>query len=294
MSSPTPFQVHRPRLLRLAHRMLGSAADAEDIVQDAFVRLHQANDAQELRSTEAWLVTVVTRLAIDKLRGAKLERRSYVGPWLPEPWMTGQGNEAERGAPDAAAGAHEELSYAALVLLERLSPEERAVFLLRDVYDVDYPVVAEALGKSEAACRQLLHRARERLAEGRPRHTSTASERLDLLRRFQAAAQAQDDRALTALLAPGVTYTPDGGGKVFASPRVLEGVARIVNLVLTSTRKATGRELVVTLADGEPAIVSYRGDEVYSLTFLEADASGIVAVYRIFNPEKLRRVPASP
>lgn len=287
----TPFEQHRPRLTRLAHKMLGSAADAEDVVQDAYLRFAQA-DASALRSAEAWLVTVVTRLCLDRLRAVQVERRAYSGPWLPEPWMRG---EHAVEPPDSPGERREALSYAALVLLERLSPEERAAFLLRVIFGEDYGVVAAALEKTEAACRQLVHRAEERLAEGRARREATASERLDLLRRFQAAASAEDTAALTALLRPGATYTADGGGKTFAAPYVLQGVARVLRIVIGVARKVAldgGVREVLALLDGEPAVITYRNGQPYSLTFLDVVEGRIAAVYKVLNPEKLRDVPA--
>jgi RNA polymerase sigma-70 factor (ECF subfamily) len=266
--------------------MLGSVADAEDVVQDAYVKYHQA-DLTALRSVEAWLVTVVTRLAIDKLRAVQVERKAYVGTWLPEPWMHG---ETPTETPEAEGARQSDLSYAVLVLLERLSPEERAVFLLRDVFDVEYGVIADAVSKSEAACRQMLHRAHEHLAEGEPRRRATTAERLDLLRRFHAASVAQDRDTLASLFAPGATYASDGGGKVFAAPRVLRDMARILRLVLVVARKTEPRDEWIEFVDGEPAIVTYKGDAPYSLTFIDSDDSGIARVFKILNPEKLRGV----
>jgi RNA polymerase sigma-70 factor (ECF subfamily) len=283
MNPPLPFEEHRQRLTRLAHRMLGSMAAAEDVVQDAYVKYHQAN-LTELRSVEAWLVTVVTRLAIDELRSAQVERKAYVGTWLPEPWMQG---ETRAETPEVEGARHSDLSYAALVLLERLSPEERAVFLLRDVFEADYAVIAEAVSKTEASCRQLLHRAHERLAEGEQRYRATPAERLDLLKRFHAASMAQDRDALVGLFAPHPTYATDGGGKVFASPRLLEGVERICRLILTVARKDTEHDEWVEFVDGEPALVTYKGGAPYSLTFIESDDTGILRIFKIMNPEKL-------
>jgi RNA polymerase sigma-70 factor (ECF subfamily) len=280
---------HRPRLLRLAHRMLGAVADAEDVVQDAYLRFHQRfepEDGEAVRSPEAWLVTVVTRLAIDRLRAAKVEREAYTGSWLPEPWMQG---ETPGDAPDSRAERGGELDYAALVLLERLSPEERAAFLLREAFDVDYPLIAETLQKTELACRKLVQRARERLDQGEPRYRSSVAERRDLLLRLQAAAVSQDSESLARLIAPGATYTTDGGGKVFASPRVLEGVARVSRLILSVARKGRHVDRLVDV-EGEPAIASYRDGSFYALTFVDAGpGSRITSVFKIMNPDKLAR-----
>lgn len=286
-ASASVFEQHRSRLLRLAHRMLGSRGDAEDVVQDAYLRWHQA-EADAIRTPEAWLVTVVTRLALDRLRAANSDRAAYVGPWLPEPWLHGASGVE---APDAPSERGDDLAYAVLVLLERLTPEERAAFLLRDVFSVDYSVVADALSKSEAACRQLVHRARERLAEGRARHAATASDKLDLLRRFQAAVSMQDETALGRLFAPDAAFVADGGGKVLAARRVLHGSAHIVRALLGVARKYTGAIVeTVVLVEGEPALVASHDGGPIHVTFIDADDQGIRAVYRMLNPDKLRRI----
>src|SRR5690348_8683877 len=195
------FERHRPRLFGIAYRMLGSRTDAEDVLQDAYLRWHRGT-AEELRSAEAWLVTAVTRLCIDRLRAARTEREAYVGPWLPEPLI---GDTAP--TPDARAELSSSLSIAFLVVLEQLAPEERAAFLLHEVFDSDYAEIAEILGKSEAACRQIVSRARKRVRENRPRVKVTEVARQRLLDRFVNAVQTQDKDALLALFAQDATWT---------------------------------------------------------------------------------------
>ena len=276
------FERHRPRLFGIAYRMLGSVEDAEDVVQESFLRWDDADPA-EVRSAEAWLVAVTTRLAIDRLRRAATERRHYAGNWLPEPIAT---------APEAAdrrAELASDLSMAFLVLLERLAPEERAALLLRDVFDAGYGEMARVLERSEAACRQLVHRARERVRGQRTRFRVPAETHERLLERFLAALGADDQEALLALLAEDATWTADGGGKVPATRRVVRGASRIVRLVLGFERKGRGmvRHDIVWL-NGEPAIVTHAGNRLLFTTSAETDGERIVAFYRVLNPDKLR------
>jgi RNA polymerase sigma-70 factor, ECF subfamily len=289
MSSSVSFEQHRPRLLRLAHRMLGSLHEAEDVLQDAFVRFHEA-DVESVRVPEAFLVTIVTRLALDRLRRAKTERAAYVGQWLPEPWMYGAHEDA---GPDARQERASELSYAALVLLSQLSPEERAAFLLREVFELEYAQVAEALERNEAATRKLVQRAHAHLADKKPRHEATLAERRDLLARFAAACETLDGNALTALLSPNATYTTDGGGKVFAARDVLIGAERIAHLTVTVTKKAQPHvaQQLIDL-DGEPALVTLHDGTVAALMLVQVEAGIIRDIFKILNPDKLLRVAA--
>lgn len=285
------FEQQRPRLLRLAHHMLGSAGDAEDVVQDAFLRWHQT-DTAEVRTPAAWLVTVVTRLSIDRLRAAQTERKAYHGSWLPEPWVYGA---ASTPAPDASAERDGALDYAALVLLERLAPDERAAFLLREIFSVDYGPIAEALAKKEDAVRQLVHRARARLAEDRQRRRTSAAEKAELLERLRAASAAQDAHAIAALFAPSATMTADGGGKQFAARDVLLGAARIAQVLVGIAKKATG-DVDYELIDigGEPALVGWRGDAPFSVSWIDAGDDGIQRLFRLLNPDKLGRIQRRP
>lgn len=291
MTEPsTVFEAHRPRLLRLAHHMLGSSGDAEDVVQDAYLRWHQT-DVREVRTPEAWLVTVVTRLALDRLRAVQTERKAYRGPWLPEPWWQGASAVVQ---PDASSHKARELDYAALVLLERLSADERAAYLLHDIFDVDYAHIADALSKTEDACRQLVHRARSRVVDERRRHDTSTAAKADLLRRLQAALETPDETALAALFAPDSTLTSDGGGKVFASRSIMQGPARIAQLLAGVARKgASGLTYTVVNLGGEPALVGSLAGAPYSVTWIDAGAGGIQHAYRLLNPDKLRQLTQS-
>ncbi len=281
----TAFERVRPRLFGIAYRMLGSVQDGEDVVQDAFLRWHEA-DAGAIREPEAWLVTVVTRLAIDRLRRARREREVYPGPWLPEPVAT------QRWArSDERAELDSDLSMAFLLMLERLGPEERAALLLRDVFDTDYMAIAHTLGKSEAACRQIVRRARQRVRHDRQRFAVDGEVAGQLLGRFLVAIQADDMDAVLDLVAEDVTWTSDGGGRVSAVRNVVRGAMRVTRLVLGYERK--GRGLVshrIVRLNGEPAWVRYLPDRIFCTTAIATDAGRIRAFYAVLNPDKLRHV----
>jgi RNA polymerase sigma-70 factor (ECF subfamily) len=278
------FQRHRGRLFGIAYRMLGSVEDAEDVVQESWLRWHGA-DPGEVRSPEAWLVSVTTRLAIDRLRRAVTEREHYVGHWLPEPIAT------PAQSPDRRAELTSDLSMAFLVLLERLAPEERAALLLHDVFDAGYPEIAELLDRSEVACRQMVHRARVRVRGDRVRYPVPAEAHQQLLERFLSALRTDDQEAMLALVAPDVTWTSDGGGKVPSTRRIVRGAARVVRLVLGFERK-TFRTLQHELAwiNGEPGIVTRDAGGVRFVTTAGTDGERLVAFYRMLNPDKLRYV----
>src|SRR5579872_596749 len=242
------FELHRPRLFGIAYRMLGSRTDAEDVLQDAYLRWHRGAPG-ELRSPEAWLVTTVTRLCIDRLRVARTERELYVGPWLPEPLI---GDTAP--AADARAELASSLSIAFLVVLEQLEPDERAAFLLHEVFDTDYAEIAEILGKSEAACRQIVSRARKRVRGRRPRAQVTDAARRSVLERFANAIQTQDKEALLALVAEKASWTSDGGGRARAARKVIRGRERVVRFVLAVLGRHTDQfAFEMTAVNGEPA-----------------------------------------
>ena len=200
------FQTHRPALFAVAYRMVGSATDAEDVVQDAWLRFSAAQPA-DLRSAKAYLTTVVTRLCLDRLKSARTTREQYVGPWLPEPVATD-----DRRGPERSLAQAESVTLAFMVLLETLSPEERAVFLLREVFDYQYDEIAAMLETTGANCRQLFHRAKGRIAERRPRFCATVDEKRPLIERFVRAFSAGDEDELTRVLAADVGFWSDGGG----------------------------------------------------------------------------------
>jgi RNA polymerase sigma-70 factor (ECF subfamily) len=275
------FEALRGRLFGLAYRMLGSRADAEDTVQDTYIRWHGvAHD--RIENPEAWLVTTTTRLAIDRLRRLKTERDAYVGPWLPEPIVTD-------APPDRHLDLADDLSMAFLMLLERLAPEERAAFLLHDVFDVGYGEIASVIEKSEPTCRQVVHRARARVRGDRARFDVTDAAKALLFSKFTAALEARDEQALLALFAPDATWTADGGGKTAAAPVPVVGAARIAKLVLGLREKfwAANRTLEVATVNGEPAMVVRDGGRLTATMSIATDGERIVAVYAVVNPDKL-------
>ena len=220
------FERHRSLLFSIAYRMLGSVADAEDVVQEAYLRWQQAPEA-EVRSPRSYLSTVVTRLSIDRLRSARARREEYVGPWLPEPLVS---ERAEEVAVLDELG--ESLSTAFLVVLESLNPVERAVFLLREVFDYDYEEISRILGKSEDNCRQIAHRARQSVAARRPRFERSPEQEERLSRQFLEACMSGDMEGLISLLSEDVTLWSDGGGKVAAAPYPIYGPERVARFLL--------------------------------------------------------------
>ena len=281
------FQQHRPRLLGLAYRMLGTPADAEDVLHDAWLRLH-AQDLATLDDPEAWLVTVTTRLALDRLRRAKAERERYTGPWLPEPLV------AEAAPPEAELERGETLTLSFLLLLERLSPDERAAFLLREIFDYSHAETAAILGIGEEACRQRVHRARARLREGRPRFSVDAPTQRRMLERFVAAVSEPKLETLRALFAEDAIHISDGGGLVTATLRPLQGADRLARLYLqlgTHLREAGARHELATL-NGAPALFTWQGDALTTVMWIECDDARITAIHALRHPGKLARLLA--
>jgi RNA polymerase sigma-70 factor (ECF subfamily) len=281
------FQALRPRLFGIAYRMLGVRADAEDIVQEAWLRW-QHGGGDEARIPEAWLVTVVMRLSIDRLRGAMLERERYVGPWLPEPLI-----DDTMAPPEAALEAAGDISTAFLLMLERLGPEERAVFLLHQVFEFDYGEVAAMVGKTEAACRKILQRARERVRLARPRFEVGREQHLALLARFIEASRSGVPARVQELLTADATYIGDGGGKAKTTVRAVLGADRVARLVVGVERKWTGRghhELIQV--NGGPGLLTWRDGQPDSITSLDVREGRIAAIYVVRNPDKLAYLPA--
>ncbi|HEY4133332.1 MAG TPA: RNA polymerase sigma factor SigJ [Gemmatimonadaceae bacterium] len=277
----------RPRLFGIAYRMLGSVQDAEDLVQETMLRWQQT-DRAVIREAEAWLVSVVTRLAIDRLRRASTEREMYPGPWLPEPVAD------ERFSADRDAELASDLSMAFLVLLERLAPEERAAFLLREVFDADYEDIARTLDKTPAAARQTVHRARERIHADRARFDVPTDAKERLFTRFLAALESHDRDGLLAVIAPDATFTSDGGGKVFAARRVLEGREMIARMLFGIERKSKSPFTYrIGHMNGETVLIMDRDGQPFGVTYCETDGGQILAFYRVLNPEKLGEVAAS-
>lgn len=280
MDSTSTFESHRRRLFGLAYRMLGSRGDAEDIVQEAYLRWHRV-DFASVANAEAWLVATTTRLAIDRLRRLKTERDAYTGPWLPEPLLS------ETQPPDRGVDLASDLSLAFLVLLERLAPEERAAFLLHDVFDCGYDDVARILAKSEPACRQMVSRARERVRRDQKRFEARPEEKEALLRRFMAAVEARDEQALLALFAPDAIWTADSGGRTPASPRPIVGGVNIARLVMGLTRTLMSYDLRIATINGEPGLHIFLNGRLSAAMAFGADGDRIAAVYAVLNPEKL-------
>ncbi|RDI99798.1 RNA polymerase sigma factor SigJ [Dyella solisilvae] len=281
------FQQHRPRLYGLAYRMLGAPADAEDVLHDAWLRWHQ-QDPSTLDDAEAWLVTVTTRLALDRLRRAKTEREHYTGPWLPEPLV------AEEEQPELMLERSESLSLSFLALLERLSPEERAAFLLNQVFDYSHAEAAAMLQISEDASRQRTHRARQRLREGRPRFTLEPHAQLRLLERFRDALERPDVANLQALFAADAVHEADGGGVVSATLRPLHGADRIARLYAQVGLRnlEIGAVHQVRWINGAPAMLTWVDAELTTVVWIETDGEQITAMHALRNPGKLARLKA--
>ncbi|GAB2807790.1 RNA polymerase sigma factor SigJ [Dyella kyungheensis] len=281
------FQKYRPRLLGLAYRMLGTQADAEDVLHDAWLRWHQ-QDTQALDEAEAWLVTVTTRLALDRLRRAKTERQHYTGPWLPEPLV----QETEQ--PEAELERVESLNLSFLALLERLSPDERAAFLLVQVFDYSHAETAQMLQISEDACRQRVHRARQRLREGRPRFTHAPEVQRRLLEKFRDALETASVESLQALFAEDAVHLADGGGKARATLRPLHGAERVVRLYSIIAQRYRDYAIVHRLQwlNGAPALLTWLEAKLVTVAWIETDGERITSIHSLRNPEKLARLEA--
>lgn len=282
------FDQYRSLLFSVAYRMLGSVADTEDMLQETFIRWQQAPD-EEIRSPRAFLVTIISRLCINHLQSARIQREEYVGQWLPEPIITGLGSD-----PLEIIRVDESLSMAFLVMLERLTPAERAVFLLREIFEYEYTEIAAVLGESEANCRQILHRARQHVRKMRPRVNISPRKKSDLLERFLAATSSGNMEGLVALLSRDVALHSDSGGKAIAVPNVINGAESVAHGILGGLQKLVPRNLVNRLAEvnGKPGVVSYLEGKPYSVLTLEASEGHIDAIYIVTNPEKLAHIPA--
>jgi RNA polymerase sigma-70 factor, ECF subfamily len=272
-------------LFSIAYRMLGSVMDAEDLVQEAYLRWEEARET-DVRSPRAYLTTIVTRLAINQLRAARTKRETYIGPWLPEPLVT-------EDTPDAVELA-ESLSMAFLVLLERLAPVERAAFLLHEVFDFEYAEIARVLDKTEANCRQLVARARKRVGSPQARFEADPAQARRLVDQFTAASFAGDLEGLVALLAEDITLWGDGGGKVpGAALKPVRGAAPVARLALGVMERIVPRETVVrpTEINGQPGFVAYVSGRPLSALIFDIRDGRIQTIYAIGNPDKLRSLP---
>ncbi|GHJ39108.1 RNA polymerase sigma factor SigJ [Streptomyces sp. TS71-3] len=285
------FQEHRPVLMGVAYRMLGRVADAEDVVQEAWLRWSDA-DRDAVRSPRAYLIRVVTRLAIDRLRQITARREAYVGPWLPEPLVT----DLDRTEPDAAERVvlADTVSLAVLVVLESLSPLERAVFVLREAFGLPFAEIAATLDRSEPAVRQLASRARKYVDERRPRYDVDPAVRRDLTERFLAAALDGDLEGLMALLAPDARLVADSGGKARAPVRVIESADKVGRFVLgVRTRSVPDMRFEYAEVNGEIAFLILSGDTLDSVCQVEVSDGRIQRVYLLRNPDKLGHLDGS-
>jgi RNA polymerase sigma-70 factor (ECF subfamily) len=278
------FEPHRPRLVRLAYRMLGSVADAEDVVQDAFLRWLDA-DRSAVAVPEAYLVRVATRLCLDVLKSARRRRETYIGPWLPEPVVEPDGE------------FDDDVTLPLLIALERLSPLERAAFLLHDVFGISFDEVAASIGRDAPATRQLAARARQHVHDARPRFTVDRQKGLDLAAAFFTASRSGDLSALKAMLADDVTLTGDGGGKRPAGMEPYVGLAAVMwvlERVVAAVFAGHRSELVrYCLINGLPGFVTLEPDGMLQTTALDIRDGRIAGIYVVRNPDKLRHLEAT-
>jgi RNA polymerase sigma-70 factor, ECF subfamily len=283
------FGNSRARLFGIAYRMLGTHSDAEDVLQEAYIKWHQANET-EIETPEAWLVTIVTRLSIDRLRIATRERETYIGPWLPEPLIV---SDAPTPAEELEFSSN--LSLAFLTLLERLAPLERAVFLLHDVFDCDYKEIARITGKAEATARQMIHRARERVRTDKPRFKPDESEHAKLIRKFAAASATGDEKTLSMLFAEEISLVSDGGGKVNAARKIIGDKNRVLRLfVISGAKHGALYENRLARINGELGLLTYQDEILRAATTFEFDGGKISKIYRVMNPDKLKILDNPP
>jgi RNA polymerase sigma-70 factor (ECF subfamily) len=284
------FDQYRGLLFSIAYRMLGTVADAEDMLQETFIRWHQSA-GQDIRSPRAFLVTIISRLCMNHLQSARVQREEYLGEWLPEPLLTDP-----NGDPFTTLKIDESLSMAFLVLLERLTPIERAVFLLHEVFNYKHTEIAEILGQSEANCRQVLRRARQHVGAVGRRFKASTQDNSDLLDRFLQATRTGDMDGLLALLARDVVLHSDGGGKAVALPKPIKGAEKVARGIIRSMEKTVPKDLVghVTNINGKPGIVGYVDGKAFSVVSVNVSKGRIKAVFVVTNPEKLGRLPDRP
>ena len=280
------FEAHRSLLFSVAYRMLGSRADAEDMLQETFLRWQQAADS-DIRDPRAFLVTVITRLCINQLQSARSKREEYVGQWLPEPLVE------STESPINMAGIDGSLSMAFLVLLERLTPVQRAVFLLREVFDYEYQEIADMLNLTKGNCRQILKRAKEHVAIDRPRFDVSREQQQRLLQQFLQTASQGDMQGLIALLSEEVVLYTDGGGKATAVPNPIFGAEKVARFFTAGRKKLLPRDIVRRYAEinGHPGVIAYQNETVFGVLTLDISAGKIGNIYIVRNPEKLTFMP---
>jgi RNA polymerase sigma-70 factor (ECF subfamily) len=290
------FEQHRPYLQRVAYGILGSLSEAEDVVQEAWLRLQRHANADQIRDLRAWLTTTVSRLALDALRSARARREEYVGPWLPEPLVTRtdllDGASAIAAADDPAdrTTLEESISMALLIVLERLSPPERTAFLLHDVFGFTFEQTAEVTGRTAANARKLAERARRHVEAGRPRFPPTRAQQLEVVAAFATACVEGDLEALIGLLDPNVVWRSDGGGKVKSALRAHLGAEKVARAMLALARQPPAG--YVAEVNGRPGLVVREPDGTISVISIAIDANLITAINIVRNPDKLTHVPA--
>lgn len=287
------FESYRPYLFAIAYRMLGSAMDAEDMVQETYLR-YQNTPEDSITSLKAFLTTIISRLCVDQLHLAHRKREQYLGPWLPEPIITA--GVLEETSPEEYVDREESISLAFLLLLEQLQPVERAVFLLREIFEYDYAEIAHFLGKSEVSCRQWFSRAKKHLADHQPRFQASPETQQQMLISFQQALQAGEMTALMSMLAEDVTFWADGGGKARGvATQQLCGRDVVVPFILSSShifRNSLPADSRVELAEvnSQPALITRSGEQAFAVLTIDVEAGQIKAIRFVANPEKLAHV----
>ncbi len=287
------FETYRTYLFAIAYRMLGSAMDAEDMVQETYLR-YQSTSPETITSLKAFLTTIISRLCVDQLHLARRTREQYLGTWLPEPIITA--DNLQVSSPEERVDREESISLAFLLVLEQLQPVERAVFLLREVFDYDYAEIASFLGKSEVACRQWFSRAKKHLADHRPRFQASPETQRRLLVSFQQALQAGEMTPLMNMLAEDVTFWADGGGKVKGvAIHQLFGRDEVVRFILSNSpifRSTLPADSRVELAEvnGQPALITRSGERAFAVLTIDVEAEQIKAIRFVANPDKLAHV----
>src|SRR5579859_500817 len=292
-SAMESFETYRSYLFAIAYRMLGSAMDAEDMVQETYLR-YQSTPKDSITSLKAFLTTIISRLCVDQLHLARRKREQYLGPWLPEPIITAE--NLEGSSPEEHVDREESISMAFLLLLEQLQPVERAVFLLREVFDYDYAEIASFLGKSEAACRQGFSRAKKHLAAHRPRFSAPLETQKQMLTSFQQALQAGEMTTLMNMLAEDVTFWADGGGKVKGvAIHQLSGRDEVVRFILSRApifrnTLPTGLRVELAEVNGQPALITRSDERALAVLTIDMEAEQIKAIRFLANPEKLTHI----
>ncbi len=287
------FETYRSYLFAIAYRMLGSAMDAEDMVQETYLR-YQTTPPETIGSLKAFLTTIISRLCVDQLHLAHRKREQYLGPWLPEPIITTETLDVI--SPEERVEKEETISMAFLLLLEQLQPVERAVFLLREVFDYDYAEIASFLGKSEMACRQSFSRAKKHLSDHRPRFSTPPETQRQMLIRFQQALQGGEMTALMNMLAEDVTFWADGGGKVKGvATQLLFGRDVVAPFILSNSpvfRNTLPGDSRVEIAEvnGQPALITRSGERAFAVLTIDVEAEQIKAIRFVANPEKLAHI----